>query len=68
MGGNNRIAFWRNGKDGIVTWETAGVKTGAKVEEKLIGNAAKDEARLAENGAEIRGPQSNGTANRLKTH
>ena len=28
----NGIAFWRNGKDGIATWETIGAKTGEKFE------------------------------------
>lgn len=39
----NGVAFWRNSKDGIATWETAGTKTGVKVEEKFAGKAAKVE-------------------------
>jgi hypothetical protein len=46
----NGVAFWRNGKDGIATFETAGTKTGLKVEEKFAGKTAKTE-RAGEEGA-----------------
>jgi len=37
------MTIWRNGKDGIATWETVGAKTGAKVEEKFARDAVKVE-------------------------
>jgi filamentous hemagglutinin family protein len=36
---HNGIAFWRNGKDGIATFETAGVKTGATIEKSALQKA-----------------------------
>ena len=33
------MTIWRNGKDGIATWETVGLKTRTKVEEKFAGKA-----------------------------
>jgi len=42
------MTIWRNGKDGIATWETAEAKTGAKVEEKFARDATKVEGVVRE--------------------
>jgi len=63
----NGIAFWRNGKDGIATWETVGAKTGAKFEEKFAGKAAKTEGVGKEGLSKVGGLSSTNDVNKAIT-